>query len=103
MNIEEKVTPSEIIELVKRLPDSESHIYEWEGKQCITQEWLCGAFAGRGFEGNTLEEAAQQMIDYLYRQIGHNSMVGICVTESGFPNLSRVYEYCKPKTEDYDS
>jgi len=39
--MEKKVTAKEIIELVRRLPDAESHIHEWDGKQCITQEWLC--------------------------------------------------------------
>lgn len=90
-----KVTASEIIELVRRLPDAENHIYEWDGKQCITQEWLCGGFAGRSFEGDTLEEAADEMIEYLYKHIGHKSMVGYCVTESGFPNIQSVEAYCK--------
>ncbi len=95
-----RVTPTEIIELIKKLPDVDSHIYEWEGKQCITQEWLCGAFAGRGFEGNTLEETAEELIDYLYKHIGHASMVGRCVTESGFPDLGKVYQYCKTQMEE---
>lgn len=43
------------------------------------------------------EDAAQQLIDYMYEHIGHNSMVGKSVSESGFPNLEKVYEYCKPK------
>jgi len=95
--MKERVTPKEIIELVRRLPDAESHIHEWEGKQCITQEWLCGNFAGRSFEALKLEDAAQEMIEYLYEHIGHESMVGRSVTDSGFPDLQRVYEYCKPE------
>ena len=34
----EKITPQEIIELIKRLPDSDSHIHQLEGKECITTE-----------------------------------------------------------------
>lgn len=98
--MEKRVTAKEIIELVRSLPDAENHIHEWDGKQCITQEWLCGGFAGRSFEGDTLEEAAEEMIDYLYRHIGHKSMVGDDVTKSGFPNLKRVKEYCLSYFED---
>ncbi len=92
--MEQRVTPKEIIELVRRLSDAESHIYEWNGKKCITQEWLCGNFAGRLFEADKLEDAAQEMIEYLYKHIGHESMVGRCVTDSGFPDLKKVEQYC---------
>ena len=98
--MENRVTAKEIIELVRRLPNAESHIYEWYSKQCITQEWLCGTFAGCSFEGDTLGEAVDEMIDYLYRHIGHDSMVGRSVTASGFPDLKRVETYCQPVIED---
>lgn len=89
-----KTEEKKIIELVRRLPDAERYIYEWNGKQCITQEWLCGNFAGRLFEADKLEDAAQEMIEYLYKHIGHESMVGRCVTDSGFPDLKKVEQYC---------
>jgi hypothetical protein len=89
----EKITPKEIIELVKSLPDAEHHIFKDGDEYHITQEWLCGAFAGRAFVSNTLENAAQEMIDYLYRHMGHNSIVGDCVTKSGFPDLQMVKNY----------
>ena len=92
--MEQRVIPKEIIELVRRLSDAESHIYEWNGKQCITQEWLCGNFAGHLFEADKLEDAAQEMIEYLYKHIGHESMVGKSVTDSGFPDLKKVEQYC---------
>lgn len=92
-----RVTAKEVIELVKRLPDADLHISHEEGTPIITNEWLCGGFSGRGFTAPTLEEAAEQLIEYLYQHIGHNSMVGQSVTESGFPDLDRVYEYCRPK------
>lgn len=97
-------TAKEMLTLIKRLPDSESHIHICciDGKHCVTNEFLAGAFGGRSFEGDTHEEAAEQLIDYLYKHIDHNSMVGRSVTESGFPDLDRVYEYCKPKPTDND-
>lgn len=91
-------TAKEILTLIKRLPDAKSHIHICciDGKHCVTNEFFAGAFAGRSFEGDTYEEAAEQLIDYMYEHIGHDSMVGKAVTESGFPDLERVYEYCKP-------
>ncbi len=90
-----RVTAKEIIELVKRLPDADLHIHNERETPSITNEWLCGAFAGRGFTAPTLEEAAEQLIEYLYQHIGHNSMVGQSVAESGFPDLKKVEKYCK--------
>jgi len=90
-----RVTAKEIIELVKRLPDADLHIHNEMKTPSITNEWLCGAFSGRGFTAPTLEGAAEQLIEYLYQHIGHNSMFGQSVTESGFPDLKKVEEYCK--------
>lgn len=91
-------TAQEMLTLIKRLPDAESHIHICciDGKHCVTNEFFAGAFAGRSFEADTYEEATEQLIDYMYEHIGHDSIVGKAVTESGFPNLDRVYEYCKP-------
>lgn len=95
-----RVTAKEIIELVKRLPDSDSHIHNERENLCITNEWLCGSFTGRGFTAPTLEEAAEQLIEYLYQHIGHDSIVGQIVTESGFPDLIKVEKYCKSFEKD---
>lgn len=89
-----KITPNEIIELVKRLPDSEKHIYESDGIHVITTEWLVGCFSGRSFEAETIEKAAAMLIEYFYEHINHKSMVGSSVTNSGFPNLIKVEKYC---------
>ena len=99
--MEKKVVPTEMLELIKRLPDSNSHIHicSIDGQHCVTNEWFAGNFAGRSFEADSYEEAAQELIDYMYAHIGHDSMVGKSVTESGFPDLERVFEYCKPKDE----
>lgn len=96
--IMKRPTATEMLDLIKRLPDSENHIHicNIDGKHCVTNEWFAGAFAGRAFEGDTYEEATEQLIDYMYKHIGHDSMVGKAVTESGFPNLDLVYNYCKP-------
>ena len=94
-----RVTPQQIIELVEKLPDADQHIHIFEHKYYITQEWLVGNFAGRAFEGDTLEEATQKLIDYLYEHIGHDSIVGNAVTRSGFPNLNKVERYCTPVEE----
>ena len=87
-------TAEEVIELVKRLPDADLHIHNERETPSITNEWLCGTFAGRGFTAKTLELATEQLIEYLYRHIGHDSMVGNIVDESGFPDLVKVEEYC---------
>lgn len=88
------ITPKKIIELIESLPDSEKHIFEDDGEIIVTSDWLCGSFAGRGFSAKTKEDAAQQLINYLDEHIGHNSMVGRVVDESGWPDLDRVKEYC---------
>ena len=88
------ITPKQIIELIESLPESEEHIFEDDGEIIVTSEWLCGSFAGRGFSAKTKEDAAQQLIDYLDVCIGHNSIVGRVVDESGWPDLGRVKEYC---------
>ena len=95
----EKVTPKQLLDLIKSLPDADSHIHICciDGKHCVTNEWFTGNFAGRSFEAGNYYDAAQQLIDYMYEHIGHNSIVGKSVTESGFPDLKRVFEYCKPK------
>ena len=59
-----KVTPQQIIEMVEKLPNADQHIHFEDGKHYITQEWLVGTFAGRAFEGDTLEEATQKLIDH---------------------------------------
>ncbi len=90
-------TATEMLKLIKSLPDSDSHIYEspLDGRCCVTNEFFAGAFAGRGFEGDTYEEAAEQLIDYMNEHIGHSSIVGNLVTASGFPDLRKVYNFCK--------
>lgn len=96
-----KVTSKELIDLINKLPDSDSHIFENNGRRHVTQEWLCGSFAGVSFGARTVESSANMLIDYLYRHIGHDSIVGRYVTESGFPDLGKVYEYCKHMDDDY--
>jgi len=83
-----------MIELIRKLPDADEHIFKHNNKYYVTDEWLVGSFAGSSFSGNTLEEAAEELIKYLHRHIGHNSIVGNHVTRSGFPDLKKVRGYC---------
>jgi len=98
-----KVTALGILGLIERLPESEHHIYKYpyaggiNFDYNVTNEFLVGSFAGRGFSGTSYEDAANQLIDYLYEHLNHNSMVGKIVTESGFPDLNKVYNYCIDK------
>lgn len=93
-------SPSDRSERVKRLvmfldtlPDIDEYRYQEGEEHHVTNEWLCGIFAGRGFVGKTPEDAAGQLLDYLDMHVGHKSMVGSSVTESGWPNLERVKSY----------
>ena len=58
MTQQDRPTAKEMLDLIKRLPDSKSHIHICciTGKHCVTNEFFAGAFAGRAFEGNTYEE-----------------------------------------------
>ncbi len=94
----ENVTPApvgsgDLLALIRSEPDAESHIFQWDGKWEVTNEWLCGSFAGRSFVGDTPEQSAEQLAEYLTRHIGHESMVGNAVTRSGWPNLAAVKAY----------
>ena len=62
----------------------------------VLMERLCynNFFAGV-FAQSLKEYQATEQLDYMYEHIGHDSIVGKAVTESGFPDLDRVYE-CKP-------
>ena len=70
------------------MPDADSHIHicRIDGKHCITNEWFAGNFAGRSFEADNYYDAAQQLIDYMYEHIGHNSMVGELFGIDGCPS-----------------
>lgn len=82
--------PKELLDLIQSQPDADKHIHLWDGKWHITQEWLVGGFAGRAFIADTQEEAAAEQIRYLDDHIDHDSIVGKCVTESGWPDLEKV-------------
>lgn len=82
-----------LLALIRSEPDTDSHIFRWEGKWEVTNEWLCGGLAACSFVGDTPEQAAEQLSEYLTRHIGHNSMVGDAVTRSGWPNLAAVKRY----------
>lgn len=90
MNID---NPKNLIEFIKTNFPYGDYISEEDGKWLVTDEWLVGAFAGRGFVGKTAEEAAQHLIEYLNKHIGHDSIVGNIVTKSGWPDANTVEAY----------
>lgn len=97
------VPSSDLLALIRSEPNPDSHIFRWGGKWEVTNEWLCGGFAGRSFSGETPEQAAEQLSAYLTRHVGHKSMVGDAVTRSGWPNLAAVKSYllsCRQPDED---
>lgn len=91
------MSPEDLIKFIESsVPDHGDYLYPNESDEWrITNEWLCGTFAGRGFSGATKEIAAQKLINYFNKHIGHKSIVGHCVTESGWPNLESVKEWLK--------
>ena len=87
-----RVAASEIIELIESADYLSDCLYfsEIDEGFLITNEWFAGSFAGRGFFGKTKEDAAEQLIRYMYRHIGHDSMVGEAVRRIGFPDMELV-------------
>lgn len=93
MDINNKNNSKDLLDLIRSEPDSDSHIYLCDDGRYVTNEWLCGSFAGRAFNGNTPEEAVEKLSEYLTQHIDHDSMVGRIVTKSGWPNLKLVKTY----------
>ncbi len=87
---EKTINSNALLALIRSEPDSCIHIFKWKDGWHVTQEWLVGGFAGRSFVASTPGKAADEQIAYLNRHIGHDSIVGKCVTESGWPDLVRV-------------
>lgn len=84
-----------LLEFIEQLPDGAEwvHFDDSDGMWHITNEWLCGTFAGRSFPAKTKIDSLMDLVDYFDRHINHKSVVGSFVTESGWPNLKRVKEY----------
>ena len=92
-NERNELSSSDLLSLIRSEPDADAHIHYDQGEWWVTNEWLCGGFAGRAFTGKTQEEAADKLIEYLNAHIGHDSWVGQDVTKSGWPNLKAVKSY----------
>jgi hypothetical protein len=95
-----EITSNALLALIRSEPDADKHIFQWENGWHVTQEWLVGGFAGRSFVAPTPEEAAAEQIAYLNRHVNHDSMVGRCVTDSGWPDLARVKAWLVEQRED---
>lgn len=85
----------EFKDFLKTIPNIDDYFWKEEGGYCLTTEWLCGTFVGRGFVADTEEAVLSQLIGYLNNHVGHESMVGRIVTKSGWPNLNLVKYYLK--------
>ena len=85
-----------LIHLMEFLPDSDKHIFfdDVDNVWVATNEFLCGSFAGRSFSAKTKIDAVKMLLAYFDGHIGHDSVVGKCVTKSGWPNLELVRKYC---------
>ena len=82
-----------LVMFIETLPDSKDVLYKDAGEWWATNEWLCGSFAGRGFASCTKNGAVSQLIEYFDGHVGHDSVVGKCVTDSRWPNLDSVKKY----------
>jgi hypothetical protein len=87
------MTEQQILDLIRSLPEADQHIHTQPDGVHVTNEWLVGNFAGTAFVAETEIEAARKLIAYLDRHIGHDSVVGRAVTESGYPNAEKMREY----------
>jgi hypothetical protein len=95
-----KVTSNDLLALIRSEPDADKHIFQLDDGWHVTQEWLVGGFAGRSFVAATPEAAAIEQIAYLNRHVGHDSIVGRCVTDSGWPDLDHVKAWLVGQRED---
>ena len=89
----EKVTPDQLLELIRELPDSESHISicPIDGSHTVTAEWLG---IGDAFDATSYEEAAQMQIDFLNEYKSNPNVIGRSIVKSGWPDLEKVKEHC---------
>lgn len=82
-----------VVMFLDSLPDISEYRWQEDCEYHLTQEWLCGTFEGRGFVGKSYNDCTEQMIAYLDKHVGHESMVGRSVTKSGWPDLGSVKNY----------
>ena len=66
----------------------------------VTSQWLVGSFAARAFTGETKEVAASRLSEYLDRHKGHDSLVGMAVDGSGWPDVEKVRGYVREMWSD---
>lgn len=90
------------------LPDANDYIFRYKGDiddgmpWHVTNEWLCGSFAGRSFSGGTPEEAIVKLIEYFDNHQGHPSMVGRIIGQSGWPDMAEVTDFVREQCFDCD-
>lgn len=95
---DKQIGSDDLLALINAEPYPEQWIFHDDGEWWVTTEWLTGPFAGRSFTASTKKEAAAQMVEYFNGHLGHDSIVGIIIRESGWPNLESVREYTRAKS-----
>lgn len=80
-----------VIALMNQLDDN--LIWLEDDKWHITSGWLVDCFSEREFISDKLDTAVDEMIEYFNRHIGHESIVGEIVRESGWPDIEKVKAY----------
>lgn len=74
-------------------------------KWLVSNEFICGTFAGRSFESSTLEKAIQKLIDYFNKesQVNIDTMVKNCLHNVGwFADVDDINENLFIKTEEIE-
>lgn len=91
---------NDVENIINQLPEKDYYLYYHEDAWWVTNEWLCGTFAGRAFQSDTKEGAIQELIEYFNNHKGHESIVGRCVDDSGWPNVELVTRYVMKSYEE---
>ena len=80
---------------------------KWQenGKWFVSNEFICGTFAGRSFDGDTLQEAIQKLIDYFNKesQVNMYTIVKNCLHNVGwFADVDDINENLFIKAEEIE-
>lgn len=92
------MSSDQVLELIENEPYPEQWVFKDGDEWLVTTEWLVGPFAGRAFSARTKREACAQMVEYFNDHLEHESIVGIVIRESGWPDFEKVSEFTKSKS-----
>ena len=105
MSYQSSTYSSDLLKLIESLPDSEYHIHicPIDGCYSVTTEWLSGSFCGIAFDSNvSYLDCAEQMVQYFNKElnIDKSTMMKSALVKSGYPNLSKMKQYCESFFDD---